>query len=113
MQIGIFAKTFPRPSLEETLDAVSAHGLDCVQFNLACAGLPSMPDQLDEHVVERIRREMDARALQMAAISGTFNLSHPEASERQAGLRRLRLLAAACERLGTGVKHLEEGADSF
>jgi len=103
MKIGIFAKTFPRPSLEQTLDAVRAHGLDCVQFNLACAGLPSMPDQLEDSVVERVRREMEARAFQMAAISGTFNMSHPEPREREAGLRRLRILAAACERLGTRV----------
>ena len=27
MQLGIFAKTFPRPTLEETLDAVADHGL--------------------------------------------------------------------------------------
>ena len=40
MNVGIFAKTFARPSLEATLDAVRAHDLDCVQFNLACAGLP-------------------------------------------------------------------------
>ena len=103
MKIGIFAKTFPRPSLEETLDAVRAHGLDRVQFNLACAGLPSLPDQLDDDIVEKIRREMDKRSLQMAAISGTFNMCHPEAHEREVGLRRLRVLASACERLGTRV----------
>ncbi|MGH7463271.1 MAG: sugar phosphate isomerase/epimerase family protein, partial [Longimicrobiales bacterium] len=103
MKIGIFAKTFPRPNLEETLDAVRAHGLSCVQFNLACAGLPSMPDQLEGGVVEWVRREMEARSVQMAAISGTFNMIHPEPHERQAGLRRLRVLAAACGRLGTRV----------
>ncbi len=43
MRLGIFAKTFVRPTLGETLDAVKAHGLDCVQFNMACAGLPPMP----------------------------------------------------------------------
>lgn len=101
MQIGIFAKTFRRPSLERTLDAVRAHGLDWVQFNWACSGLPSLPDHIEDIVVERVRREMEARSIRIAAVSGTFNMSHPEASERAAGLRRLRVLAAACERLGT------------
>ncbi len=41
MQIGIFAKTFVRPTLEATLDAVVAHDLHCLQFNMACAGLAS------------------------------------------------------------------------
>ena len=47
MQIGIFAKTFARPTLGETLDAVVTRGLFSVQFNLACAGLPTLPDTLD------------------------------------------------------------------
>jgi hypothetical protein len=33
MQIGIFAKTFVRPTLAATLDAVVEHGIGCVQFN--------------------------------------------------------------------------------
>ena len=43
MQIGIFAKTFVRPTLDATLDAVAAHGVRVVQFNLSCAGLPTLP----------------------------------------------------------------------
>ena len=74
MNIGIFAKTFARPSLEATLDAVRAHDLDCVQFNLACAGLPTLPDQIEHGVIERIRAAVAARGIQMAAISGTFNM---------------------------------------
>ena len=109
MKIGIFAKTFPRPSLEQTLEAVLAHGLDCVQFNLACVGLPSMPEQLEDALVERVRREMEARAIEMAAISGTFNMAHPEPEQRQAGLRRLRVLAAACQGLGARLISLCTG----
>jgi sugar phosphate isomerase/epimerase len=37
----------------------------------------------------------------MAAISGTFNMCHPEPSERARNLARLRILAGACPRLGT------------
>ena len=48
MQLGIFAKTFPRPTLEQTLDAVAAHGLTHIQFNMSCMGLATLPDRLDE-----------------------------------------------------------------
>jgi sugar phosphate isomerase/epimerase len=101
MKVGIFAKTFARPSVEATLDAVRAHGLDCVQFNLACAGLATLPDQLEDDVIERVRSAVQARAIEMAAISGTFNMCHPEPSERARNLARLRILAGACPRLGT------------
>ena len=110
MRLGIFAKTFPRSSLGETLDAVRAHGIGCVQFNMSCAGLPSMPDELPLGLAERIREEMAERNLTMAAVSGTFNMIHPDADKRRDGLRRLEVLAGACERLGTSVITLCTGA---
>ena len=33
MRLGIFARTYTRPTLEAVLDAVLADGLDAVQFN--------------------------------------------------------------------------------
>lgn len=103
MNIGIFAKTFPRATLAETLDAVRAHDLDCVQFNWACAGLPSMPEAIAEAVIARVRRELGARSLTIAAVSGTFNMAHPDPSARADGLRRLRVVAAASAPIGTNV----------
>jgi sugar phosphate isomerase/epimerase len=103
MQIGIFAKTFVRPTLEATLDAVIAHDLQCVQFNLACAGLATLPDEIDGATCDRIRSAMNLRGLTMAAVSGTFNMIHPDPHQRQEGLRRLNVLAAACQRFGTRV----------
>jgi len=109
MQIGIFAKTFVRPTLAETLDAVVAHGICCVQFNLACAGVPSMPDHIDPALIASIRSAMDAHDMTMAAISGTFNMIHPDLERRRDGFARLRILAAACRDLGTSVITLSTG----
>lgn len=109
MRLGIFARTFVRPTLAETLDAVVAHGIDSVQFNLVCAGLPSMPEQIDAEIVTEIRSAIEARQLEMAAISGTFNMIHPEIQRRREGLARLRTLAAACHHLGTSVITLSTG----
>jgi sugar phosphate isomerase/epimerase len=103
MQIGIIARTFVRPTLEETLDAVVNHGIYCVQFSLGCVGLPELPERIDAGVCDKIRKEMDARKITMTAISGTFNMIHPDLQKRQDGLRRLHELASACGRLGTSV----------
>ena len=73
MQIGIMARTFVRPTLEETLDAVAGHGIRSVQFSLSCAGLPEMPDHIGAELCDSINTEMAARDITMAAISGTFN----------------------------------------
>ena len=103
MQIGIMARTFVRPTLEETLDTVVSHGIYCIQFSLTCAGVPEMPEKIDAGLCDSIREEIAERKMSMAAVSGTFNMIHPDIRERQDGLRRLRVLAPVCHRLGTSV----------
>ena len=103
MQLGIFARTFHRPTLEETFDAVAEHGLYCVQFNMACVGLPTLPDHVDKDVINRIRMEAASRKISIAAVSGTYNMIHPDPRQRQAGLHRLHVLASACKQMGTSV----------
>ena len=109
MQIGIFAKTFERATLEAVLDAVQSHGLSYVHFDMACVGPESMPDRIDPELCDRIRQGMADQNLTMASVSGTFNMSHPDPAERQHGLQRLAVLATACERLGTSVISLCTG----
>jgi sugar phosphate isomerase/epimerase len=109
MQIGIFAKTFVRSTLEATLDAVVGHGIGYLQFNMACAGLPSMPEHIDTTLIAEIRSLMTARRLRMAAVSGTFNMIHPDLRQRRDGIARLRTLAASCFGLGTSVITLSTG----
>ncbi len=103
MRLGIFARTFARPQLEGVFDAVKEHQLDCVQFNLACAGLPTLPDEIAASLATRIREASVSRGIEIAAVSGTYNMIHPDRKVRQAGLRRLRTLASACHGMGTSV----------
>jgi sugar phosphate isomerase/epimerase len=110
MRLGIFAKTFERPTVEAVFEAVHAHGLSCVQFNLSCAGLPTLPDALDPAMTARIRAAAAQHHVEMAAISGTFNMIHPDPQAVQLGLSRLRVLAAACRDLGTSVITLCTGS---
>jgi sugar phosphate isomerase/epimerase len=100
MQLGIFAKTFARPTLEGVFAAVASHGLTCVQFNFACAGLPSLPDEIPSPLADDIQLALGRHGITMAAVSGTFNLIHPDAQVRHDGLRRLRVIASVCHRLG-------------
>lgn len=103
MDIGIYTRTFIRPTLAEALDCVAQHGIRQVQFNLATAGVPTMPDRLDRELVSLIRRELAARDITMASIAGTFNIIDPDLAKRQSGMRQLGLIAAACHDLGTSV----------
>jgi sugar phosphate isomerase/epimerase len=110
MQVGIFAKTFPRPTLEQTLDAVAEHGLTHIQFNMSCMGLATLPDKLDEGSCAWISQMLQERGLTMAAISGTFNMVDPSASRLEHNLRRLEVLAGACRWLDTRIITLCTGS---
>jgi sugar phosphate isomerase/epimerase len=107
--IGIFAKTFVRPTVESVFAAVRSHGLRCTQFNLACAGLASMPDAIDPATRVRIGSAARQAGVHIAALSGTYNMIHPDRQERSAGLRCLRVLAQSCNDLGTQVISLCTG----
>ncbi len=109
IQIGIFLGTFGRPTLEARLDAVKACGLDCVQLGMDFAGLADMPDRIPPEIPERIRHAASVRGIEIAAVQGTFNMSHPDAELRRAGVRRLGVLAAACKALGTSKIHICTG----
>ena len=101
MQIGIFAKTFPGNDPQTVLVAVAKNGFTVTQYNLACSGLESLPDQIPAEAAAAVRAASLANNIAIAAVSGTFNLIHPDAKQRAEGLRRLGILAAAAPALGT------------
>jgi sugar phosphate isomerase/epimerase len=74
-----------------------------MQFNMACAGLSSLPDRIEPSVCDQIRREAAERGIVMAAVSGTFNMIDPDRQRRRDGLGRLGELARACPRMGTSI----------
>jgi len=110
MQIGIFAKTFNRPNVEDVFDAIMSNGLNQTQFNMACAGLESVPNYIDPSLADRIRAASDKNGVTIAALSGTFNMIHPNIEERKIGLKRLDVLAASCSRIGTSIITLCTGS---
>jgi sugar phosphate isomerase/epimerase len=101
MRPGIFAKTFARTTLAATLDAVAAAGLGELQFNLALLGGPSLPERIAPEVAAGVRQALAARGLSMAAVSGTYNMAHPDRAERERGQRALGTLIATAPALGT------------
>lgn len=103
METGIFAKTYQRDSLQAVLDAVAADGFRQIQFNFQSTGQESMPRHIDPHAIEAIGEACAQRSIWITAISGTFNLIHPDPAQRTDGLTRWAVLAAAADRLGVGL----------
>jgi sugar phosphate isomerase/epimerase len=95
MQVGIFAKTFPGTDPAAVLKAVRDAGYATSQFNLACAGLPSMPDAVPAETIAAIARAAKASGVSLAALSGTYNMAHPDKAVRDDGMRLLGVIIEA------------------
>ncbi len=109
MEIGIFARTFEAPSLAGVLNAVASHGIRHIQLNTSCMGLSDMPDGLDSAACAQARREIDARNIEVASLSATYNMIHPDPAERAQGMSRLGVLASHAAELGTDLLTLCTG----
>ena len=101
MQLGIFAKTFTAAGALPVLRAVADAGYAAAQFNMACLGLPSMPDSIEPDVARSVAEASSQTGVLIAAVSGTYNMIHPDRSVRVSGLARLEVLAASCADIGT------------
>lgn len=121
-RLGVLTSEFERPSLEETLDAVAAHGIGAVQFQLGSA-VPSVPlqtslrmglDALGPHLspdlCRQIREQLAKRQIAFAAVDGTFNMVHPDTNRRWKNLEYLQQLVEYCDTLGTSVVTLCTGS---
>jgi sugar phosphate isomerase/epimerase len=116
MELGIFELVFPRLTLEETLDGVAANGIRHVQFHLDSAGLPSIPLVVPNGLASHVRQEWDSRGIAIDAVSGTYNMIHPDPGIRAEELAGLHAVAGACHAMGTSVITLCTGtrnADSM
>jgi sugar phosphate isomerase/epimerase len=101
MKLGIFARSFVRPSLAETLGAIQSHGFETVQFNLSAAGLPTLPGRIEGPQLEDIHSAFANFGLEMCAVSGTFNTIHPDLSKRIQDTEKCATLIKACPSMGT------------
>jgi sugar phosphate isomerase/epimerase len=103
LQLGIFAKTFRGRDPQTVLAAVREAGFTATQYNMACSGLAAMPDVIDTADAQAVATAARAQGVAMTAVSGTYNMIHPDPAVRAAGHARLATLAAACAGLGTRI----------
>ena len=99
MKIGIFAKTFSRPTIEELFQAIASYEIYSVQFNMSCAGVETFPGNVSSDLVQRITDAAEQATVELAALSGTFNMAHPDPAVRRDGLEKFEILCEVAARL--------------
>ncbi len=109
MRLGIFAKTFPGTTPEAVIPAAAAAGYDTVQYNMACSGLPPMPDAVPELVAHAVRSAASQAGISVVALSGTYNMIHPDPAVRRRGHDQLDAVASAARLMGAPLVTLCTG----
>ncbi|MDW6024369.1 sugar phosphate isomerase/epimerase [Mesorhizobium sp. BAC0120] len=101
MKLGIFAKTFAGTDPFDVLSAARQAGYRAVQYNMACSGLGPLPQDIPNDVASKIVEAADENGVEIAAVSATYNMIHPDAARREEGRRSFAAIAAAARRIGT------------
>ncbi|MEZ4720211.1 MAG: sugar phosphate isomerase/epimerase family protein [Caldilineaceae bacterium] len=109
MEIGIFSRIFARPTLDEAFAAVVDQGLHVVQFNYLTAGIDDMPGVIDDAMIAQVNAAVAKYDMQLAGVSGTFNMIHPDPAVRATGLEKLAAVIASAPRIGAKVVTLCTG----
>ncbi len=109
MELGMILGELQRPTLDELLQAVRGYGFTQIQFGYGSVCGSAMPPRLEPEFVQDIRRRAAANGIEIAAVSGTFNMIHPDPAVRDVGLERLEVIAEACQYLGCGFVTLCTG----
>lgn len=88
MELGIFSRTYEVQNIKETYKRMKTHALRITQLNLSSAGLPTLPEKLDEQKIMEIKEISRQYGIQLVALSGTFNMIAPDESIRQQGCKQ-------------------------
>lgn len=101
MQLGIFAKTFSGTAPLLVMRAAAEAGYSAVQYNMACSGLESLPAAIPTDTATAVAHAARSEGLTVSAVSGTYNMIHPDPAVREEGHRRLAVIAASCRAMNT------------
>jgi sugar phosphate isomerase/epimerase len=110
MYTAIFSRTYAMKNVAEVIGAAAMDGYEGIQANLSSAGLSSLPDTVPPGVAVQFGQEARARGIRLAALSGTYNMAHPDAKVREASRAGFQnVVSAACE-MGAPIVSLCTGS---
>ena len=110
MRIGVFAKTFPGADPHLVLGSVAEAGFESSQWNWSCAGLPSIPENVPHNTCRHVIEASMHCHIALPAVSGTFNMAHPDPAIRNEGLSRLKRIIETAPRVGASLVTLCTGS---
>jgi sugar phosphate isomerase/epimerase len=84
VELGVFSRTYQPVGIDQIFARISHDGFQTIQFNFSSAGLPSLPKDWPEATVKEVMASAIQSGLTICALSGTYNMAHPDVARRQA-----------------------------
>lgn len=100
VDLGIFARVFPRDSASGVAGAVASAGFHVTQLNLSSMGHPTLPPAGLELDLGAIRDAFRSNHVQIWGLSATYNTVHPDTSRRLEDTVKAKALIARSGELG-------------
>lgn len=110
MEIGVFSKTYETRDLRDTYRRMTGQGIYHTQFNLANAGLATLPEDIRDEDIEQIRKLTEEFGITIDAITGTFNMIDPDEEARGKGCGQFAVQCRIARELNIPVVSLCTGS---
>jgi sugar phosphate isomerase/epimerase len=84
VELGIFSRTYHPVGIDRIFAQIAHDGFQTIQFNFSSAGLPSLPTDWPESTIKGVMASAIQSGLTICALSGTYNMVHPDVARRKA-----------------------------
>ena len=112
-RLGVFETVYPRQNLEDSFRALVNAGFASVQFDLASGEVDAWAGPVDPMDLRKIVTAATATDVSIPAISGTYNMAHPDPAVRAAGLVGIQRVIEVAPVLGAAYVTLCTGSRSL
>jgi sugar phosphate isomerase/epimerase len=110
MELGMYTGDISRPNFKELVKAVRGYGFTQIQLDLESVIGETLPQHIDVAWAQSIADEAAEQGVKIVAVTGAFNMAHPDPAMRKEGLKRLRILSAASKAFGSPLVTLCTGS---
>ena len=111
-RLGTFESVFLRPTLAQKFSAANAAGFESVQFDWQSAGIDPWQAEIPADAADMVLQSSVGEDVAISAVSGTYNMAHPDVESREAGHAGLVRVIESTPALGASFVTLCTGTRS-
>ncbi|MFD8381796.1 sugar phosphate isomerase/epimerase family protein [Streptomyces sp. NPDC059679] len=108
-EVGIFARTFPRATVDEVATAVAEAEFHLAQFNFSAIGMPTLAPDASAKLFDMVGRSFQNSGVSIWGLSATYNIINPDPVCRARQTREATRLIGLSPRLGVSAVTLCSG----